>query len=305
MSLHLVHGRPPPALAPVPAEAAQTSPLVPGARMLDDWPDGAAAGLVMLAPPGAAERAHALGQALRVLAPGARCTILAPKAAGGARLFKELAALGAVDLLDTPRAHHRIVTGAAPLAPQTALWSRTIAASGPRHDPALGLWTWPGVFSWNRVDPGSALLLAHLPPLSGRVADVGCGVGVLARAILTSPAVTALLAVDVDGRAVAMAARNLPDPRVRLVWADARAMPEAPTGLDHVVMNPPFHDAGVEDRGLGAGLIAAAAAMLRPGGRLWLVANRHLPYEEVLRARFSTVTKRAEESGFKVFEAIR
>ena len=52
-------------------------------------------------------------------------------------------------------------------------------------------------------------------------------------------------------------------------------------------------------------LIAAAAAAMRLGGRLWLVANRHLPYEAVLQEHFGEVRVVATRGGFKVFEAVR
>ena len=74
-------------------------------------------------------------------------------------------------------------------------------------------------------------------------------------------------------------------------------------GLDFVVMNPPFHDGGAEDRSLGQGFIRRAHAMLRKGGAAWLVANRHLPYEVVLGEAFGAVSLRAENGGFKVYEA--
>ena len=72
-----------------------------------------------------------------------------------------------------------------------------------------------------------------------------------------------------------------------------------------VVMNPPFHDGGAEDRSLGAAFIAAAARALKPGGRLLMVANRHLPYEAPLREAFGKVALLAETGGYKVHEARR
>jgi 16S rRNA (guanine1207-N2)-methyltransferase len=101
---------------------------------------------------------------------------------------------------------------------------------------------------------------------------------------------------------VAAAVRNVTDPRARIVWGDARETP-ALSGLDFVVMNPPFHDAGVESRALGVAFITRAHAVLRKGGVLWLVANRHLPYEESLTRLFSRVAPVHEASGFKVYEA--
>ena len=75
--------------------------------------------------------------------------------------------------------------------------------------------------------------------------------------------------------------------------------------LDFGVITPPFHDGGGEDRALGQAFIQRAAATLRKDGVLWLVANRHLPYEAVLKDAFARVTSNAEQGGYKVFEARR
>ena len=74
---------------------------------------------------------------------------------------------------------------------------------------------------------------------------------------------------------------------------------------DFVVSNPPFHDGGAEDRRLGWAFIRKAAEMLRKGGVLWLVANRHLPYEAELNAAFARVRPVADQGGYKVFEAVK
>ena len=90
---------------------------------------------------------------------------------------------------------------------------------------------------------------------------------------------------------------------MRLSWADVRRWPQAPTDLYFVVMNPPFHDGGAEDKALGQGFIRAAAEMLRPGGTLRLVANRHLPYEAVLRELFAEVAPIGDQQGYKLYGA--
>lgn len=305
--LAAVYGRPAASLAAVPADAAQLSPLLPGSRRIEDLSDESLCAVTVLAPPGTQERAFVLVHAMRTLKPGAGFTVLAPKAAGGTRLMKELAALGAECLADNPKAHYRIVTGQAPrTAPEDGqLWPRVMALSGPQLCAKTGLWTQPGVFSWNRLDPGTALLLSHLPPLAGRGADYGCGIGHLAIKALASAKVSALICADVDRRAVEAARRNINDPRTSIVWADAVSGGLDATGLDFVVMNPPFHDGGAEDRALGQAFARAAATALRPGGRCWLVANRHLPYEAVLADSFTSVAMRAQANGFKVFEAVR
>ena len=73
-----------------------------------------------------------------------------------------------------------------------------------------------------------------------------------------------------------------------------------------IVSHPPFHAQGRDERqDLGRAFIASAAAALHPGGRLHLVANRHLPYEAVLDAHFGSVRVLAQQDGFKVVEAVR
>ena len=80
---------------------------------------------------------------------------------------------------------------------------------------------------------------------------------------------------------------------------------EAKGDLDFVVMNPPFHDGGAEDRRLGQAFIRQAAAMLKKGGVLWLVANRHLPYEADITAAFKRSRPVADKGGYKVIEAVK
>lgn len=299
---HAVYGLPPVDLAEVPGDAVQLSPLIPGSARLEDLPEGSLDAATVLAPPGTIERRYVLAHTLRALVPGGQMLALAPKDRGGARLAKELAAF-ACHAVDEPRRHHRICRLVRP--PEPAGLTAAIGEGGPRHVDNLALCTQPGVFSWDRLDPGSALLLANLPPLKGRGADLGCGLGLLARAILGSPAVTSLTLVEIDRRAVEMAHRNVGDPRATIVWADIRAAGTVPGSLDFVVMNPPFHDGGTEDQALGRTFIARAAEALRKGGTLWLVANAHLPYEAALGAAFRDVSVRVQAGGYRVFEARR
>nr|WP_222934394.1 class I SAM-dependent methyltransferase [Caulobacter sp. 17J80-11] len=282
-----------------PGAAVQVSPLAPGAARLEDLADGSLEAATLLAPPGTAERRYALAHALRALKPGGRLTALAPKDKGGSRLGKELAAFGC-QVNETGKRHHRICVCERPAEPVGV--AEAIAAGAPRFVERLGLWSQPGVFSWDRPDPGSALLLERLPALAGRGADLGAGVGFLAAKILASPKVEALALIDLDRRAVELARRNVEDARVTFRQADVRSGVGL-EGLDFVVMNPPFHDGGAEDKALGQAFIRRAAEALKTGGQLWLVANRHLPYEAVLKPLFSRVRLDVETGGFKVYEA--
>lgn len=292
-----VYGAPLPELAAAPPQAAQFSPLVPGAHVLEEVTPGRLGGMVMAAPPGTVERQYALALALRALAPGAPFTVMVPKAKGGGRIAKELETLGCAVTAESRR-HQRVCRTTRPEASNTAA---AITAGGLQRVDALNLWSQPGVFSWDRVDPGTALLISALPQLSGRGADVGCGIGVLARAALASAKVTALDLIDIDRRAITAARRNVTDPRAAFHWIDVRKS-DSPQDLDFVVMNPPFHDGGVEDRALGQTFVQQSHRMLRGGGTVWLVANLHLPYEGLLSV-FAHVALRAAQNGYKVYEA--
>jgi 16S rRNA (guanine1207-N2)-methyltransferase len=297
----ILYGAPAAGLAEIPADAIQVSPLIPGSQDLAQMAEASADRAVVLAPGGALERDYVVAQALRVLKPGGRLVAFAPKDKGGSRLKKSLEGFGCA-VVEDARRHHRFCQAARP-AKLTGL-GEAIAAGAPRVVPGLGVWSQPGVFSWDRLDPGSAKLIELLPPLKGRGVDLGCGVGLLSQRVLASPAVASLDAVDIDRRAVACAERNLDDPRVRLTWFDARSL-ETSILLDFVVMNPPFHDGGREDRDLGVAFIATASRLLRTGGVCWLVANRHLPYEAPLSKAFSRFDVRHDGGGYKVIEARR
>ena len=168
---------------------------------------------------------------------------------------------------------------------------------------AGGYCTAPGVFSADGVDRGSETLAAALPEsLKGRVADLGAGWGYLSSEILKRQKVTECHLIEAEHAALDCARQNIGDSRAHFHWADVTNF-QAEMGFDHVVTNPPFHTGRVGDPSLGRAFIAAAARILAGRGTLWLVANRHLPYETALAETFSVVTEVSGNPSFKVFRA--
>lgn len=166
----------------------------------------------------------------------------------------------------------------------------------------------PGLFAWDRIDPASALLAEHIDPdWRGRAADLGGGWGYLSSQLLARcPGITALDLFEAQAQALPLARLNLGAHADRVTlglhWHDVtRGLAQR---YDVVVTNPPFHAQGrADDPALGQAFIAAATQAMAPGGKLLLVANRHLPYEAALQRGFGKVSLLAQRDGFKLFLA--
>ena len=273
--------------------------------------------LVLLLPPRQREHARArFARALARLAPGGTLVACMPNREGARTGEADLARVAGP--LRSQSKHHcrvfRTMPLDAPADPALAAdWAtldapRRIADAGV---PGGGFLSRPGVFAWDRVDAASRLLAEHLPAdLQGAVADLGAGWGYLGMQVLARcPRMASLDLYEADARALELARANLAamegGARVPLEfhWRDVAAGLGA-ARYDAIVCNPPFHAQGAGERvDLGRAFIAAAADALRPGGRLWLVANRHLPYEAALADRFDAPREVAGRDGFKVVEA--
>ena len=267
--------------------------------------------LVLVLPPRQRDEARALfARALRHTAPGGTVLASMPNAEGARSGEADLAKLaGTVQHLSK---HKCRVFWSTPDAAGTdpALLAEWLALDAPR---AIidGYVSRPGLFAWDRIDRASALLAAHLPDdLHGCVADLGAGYGYLASQVIARcPQVSAIDLYEAEARALEPARLNLARAQrecgrelaVSVQWSDVtRGLPQR---YDAIVSNPPFHQGRADLPQLGQAFITSAADALRPAGRLFIVANRHLPYEAVLASRFSEVRTLVVQEGFKVIEA--
>lgn len=237
---------------------------------------------------------------------GGRLFVVGSKTDGIESLQKALRQAG-LEVGATPRRHGRVLslTRGSETPGVFAEWLEE-AAPAPRIE-AQGrrFVTSAGVFSAERVDPGSALLADALPPLAGKVADLGAGWGYLAARILESAEVKSLDLVEAEQAALDCARANVTDSRAVFHWADVRAMALPKGGHDVVVANPPFHEGREVALQLGEAFLAAGARLLRPAGRLWIVANRTLPYERALESLFVEWAEVGGDRAYKLLCASR
>lgn len=169
--------------------------------------------------------------------------------------------------------------------------------------------TAPGMFSHGKPDAGSVLLAEHFDArIKGVVADFGSGWGFLSALVLEKGRPESLALFEAHYPSLKAAERNLSsfagDVPLKANWCDLTSEPVA-RQFDWIVMNPPFHAGRASEPDIGKAFIAAASKALVPGGRLLMVANRKLPYEQALAQGFRRVEEKAVRDGFKVIEAMR
>ncbi|MCB1210538.1 MAG: class I SAM-dependent methyltransferase [Verrucomicrobiales bacterium] len=264
--------------------------------------------LVMVIPDRQRQRLYSdLARAYDLLTPGGTMVAVVPNDWGAKRAEEALGkAVGGVKSLSKKhcRAFWAHKTPSSPKNPAMLEEWRDYGVL--RREMDGRFWTLPGLFSWDHVDVGSQVLVEHLPKtLSGHGADLGAGWGFLSDHILrTCHDVRALDCFEADFDALEVARRNLGSAmspaRVRLHWQDVTVGLNNDVRYDFIVMNPPFHDGRDADPMLGLRFITSAVQALRTGGQLWLVANKHLPYENLMSECFETATTVHESAGFKV-----
>lgn len=170
----------------------------------------------------------------------------------------------------------------------------------------LNFFSKPGVFGWDRVDEGSALLISALESFLLRqkyqpqsLLDLGCGYGYLtlmtrhlplARRVATDNCSAALLALRANAEHYVMA--------VDVVASDAGNTVQ--DAVDLIVCNPPFHRGFTIAGDLTETFLQQAARLLTPSGVAIFVVNAFIPLEQTAAHIFSVTERLAHNRSYKV-----
>ena len=127
-----------------------------------------------------------------------------------------------------------------------------------------------GVFSRDGLDKGTELLLNALPPLEGRVLDLGCGWGAVGVALGAKYPALTIVMTDVNARAVELSRRNLSANGVKAEVLQGDGFEHVTGSFDAIVTNPPIR-AG---KAVIYGLFDRARDFLNPGGALYIVIRK-------------------------------
>ena len=250
---------------------------------------------------------YLLHQAVSRLTLGASIFLVGEKKGGVERAAKQLLPFGKACKLDSARHCQmwQMTIESGVKAKSLADWAQEYIVTTPKGD--LTICALPGVFSQNHLDIGTAVLLPFLSEVtSGKIADFGCGAGVISAYLAKLNPKNRIFAMDVDAFALASTQmtfeKNSLSPEQLEITA-VTGIEDAPLFLHAIVSNPPFHQGIHTDYNASESLCKTSRRHLKSGGELWMVANRFLNYPILIEQNFGQCTTKADQQGFKVLFA--
>jgi len=187
-------------------------------------------------------------------------------------------------------------------------WSTIPATVG---DQTFSFISKPGIFSWQRLDDGSRLLIEAMQaqPLhtDDQVLDIGCGAGILTLVAAQQAHRGHVTGVDADCRAVEATRRTLALNGIthgEAILSDCiSAIPDR--AFSAVITNPPFHKQQSTSYATAQQIIHDAHQVLRKQGRLYMVANAFLKYQPLIEETFGDVQILRQDNRYRVWYATK
>ena len=170
------------------------------------------------------------------------------------------------------------------------------------------------VFSREGMDIGSRFFLETLvksQPVSDEalsMVDLGCGNGIVGLIVAERFPNAQLHFVDESYMAVDSARINFqrafPNRSAQFSAMDCLGELEE-NSVDMIMNNPPFHQQNVVGDFIAQQMFIESKKVLKQGGTLWVVGNRHLGYQGALKRLMGNCTVIASNKKFVVLKAIK
>ncbi|MBD3609785.1 MAG: methyltransferase [Gammaproteobacteria bacterium] len=167
------------------------------------------------------------------------------------------------------------------------------------------------VFSRDSLDIGTRFLLKHLPLEQEyqRIIDLGCGNGVVGLMAAEMYPEAEIIFADESFMAIASAKENF----VHAFGEDRKAafhVTDCLTGIDSeqvdlVINNPPFHQQHAVGDMVAWQMFQDARRVLKKGGEILVIGNRHLGYHVKLQKVFGNCTTVASNKKFVILNSIK
>ncbi|MDA8622250.1 methyltransferase [Psychrosphaera sp.] len=208
-------------------------------------------------------------------------------------------------------AHNRSITTSS----KTDLSIPLFEAHWPEQD--LVLRSFANVFSKDQIDIGGRFLADHLPQLTHQqnnftVIDLGCGNGLLGLSYLKQnkehieDVVFKMIFADESHMAIKSVEHNVRVNASELFrqcdFVQDDCLSQQPdSSADLILCNPPFHQQNTITTHITEQMIKQSSLVLKKNGILMLVANKHLPYQKMLKDTFDDFTVVSSNSKFIIY----
>lgn len=167
------------------------------------------------------------------------------------------------------------------------------------------------VFSYGKIDYGTMYFLEHFPRFKNqpeKVIDLGCGDGSLALLAAYKWPETPILCVDDSYLAVESAKENF-----KINGYEGRSefkVTDCLTGIpaksaDLILCNPPFHEYHAVSMGIAGRMFKDSFRVLKTGGSLFIVKNKHLGYQSYLEKLFGECKTIAGNKKYEILKAVK
>ncbi|UDG81783.1 Ribosomal RNA small subunit methyltransferase C [Candidatus Profftia lariciata] len=168
----------------------------------------------------------------------------------------------------------------------------------------LTIATLPGIFSCDGLDIGSELLLSSIKlDMYSKVLDIGCGTGVLSAIIAKRYPHIRLTLTDVSAVSLNASYVTFITNNIQGIIIPSNVYSNVTGYFNTIISNPPFHNGIHMNLSVAKKLIYGAVNHLYIGGKLYIVANKFLPYQQMLDDVFGTHEIISEAGCFRVYLA--